>query len=373
MKGKIICVLLIVALLAVACGPAATTAPTSAPATNTTAPAGSTSAPAATSTAAATAAPTKAPLTKVSIAVGSASSLVYLPYDVAKALKYYQDEGLDVDLQYMSGGTQAATALLSGSVQFSGNSLDHAIKAQPQGKDLKMVVSFTRYPGIAVMVRSDLKDKIKDIKDFKGMKIGVTSVGAGTHVLAQTLAVKAGLKPDDITIVPAGSNTMAAAFEAKQIDVGFNSDPFATQLIQSGRVVLLADLRTEADTTKYLGGEFQFTGALVSSDLIKSKPDLVQKLVNALVRAELFVRTHTAEELAQAVSEDVTGKDKQAWIDALKATRPSLSLDGKVNQKGVENAVDAHRIFGTIGPSDKIDIAALFDNSFVDKALKNVR
>lgn len=364
MKGTLVLLIALVTLLAAACGPAAT--PTTGPAPTTAPGAQNTPVPAA---ATATPAPTKAPaaLVKVPVAVGSAASLVYLPYDVAKSLKYFEDEGLDVDLQYMSGGTQAATALLSGSVMFSGNSLDHAIKAQPQGKVLKMISSFTRYPGIAVMVRSDLKDQIKTMADFKGKKIGVTSVGSGTHVLAATLAAKAGLKMDDYTIVAAGSSTMPAAFESKSIDVGFNSDPFATQIVKKGLAVLIADLRTQADTEKYLGGEFQFTGVLVQGDTIKSNPVVVQKMVNAIVRAEKLILSKTPAELAQLLPDDVTGKDKQAWIDGLVATLAVYPKDGKVTQAGVENAVAAHRLFGTIKPDDKIDIAGLYDNSFVEK------
>src|SRR5205814_9292813 len=112
----------------------------------------------------------------------------------------------------------------------------------------------------------------------------------------------------------------------------------------------------EADTTRYLGGEFQFTGALVSGETIKHKPELVQKMVNALARAEFYVRTHTAREVAEALTNDVTGPDKQAWADALTATRETLAPDGRVSLTGAENALEAHRIFGTFAPNDRLDV-----------------
>ena len=339
--------LLAVALLLTACAPRATPGET---------PAAST--------------PAAAAPAKVSVAIGSAPSLFYLPFDVAKALKYYQAEGLDVELQYLPDGARAASALASGAAQFSGNALDQAIRAQAQGNDLKMVVSFTRLPGIALMVRSDLTEQIKEVKDFKGRKIGVTSIGSATHVLAQALAVQAGLKPEELTIVPTGASTMAEAFDARLIDVGFNADPFTTQLLKSGKVALLADLRTEADTTRYLGGEFQNTGALVSGDTIKQQPALIQKMVVALARAQFYMRTHTAREMAEALPNDVTGQDKQAWAEALTATRETLSMDGRLSQAGVENALEAYRIFGTFAPNDRIDVQALYDNSFIEKALQ---
>ncbi len=352
MQRTAIVLSIVVALLALGCRANATTAPRGATAAASTAAAG----PA-----------------KVVVAVGSAPSLFYLPYAVAKALHYYEDEGLDAEVQYLPGGAQAAAELLSGAAQFSGNSLDQAIRAQAQGKTLKMVVSFTRLPGLAVVVRGDLKDEIREIKDLKGRKIGVSAIGSDAHVLLQALVVKAGLKPADITVVPTGASTMAAAFDAKQIEAGVSADPFATQLLNGGRVALLADLRADADTTRLLGGEFQFSGALVSADLMRSRPEIVQPMVNALVRAETYILTHDDVELAQVLPNDVTGQDKQAWIVALKGTRPALSPDGRIAQTGVENALDAHRVFGTIGPRDRIDVQALYDNAFVLKALQDVK
>lgn len=128
--------------------------------------------------AAQTAAPTKPPRATVNVSIGSAASLLYLSWDLAAALGYFEDENIDVKLTYQAGGTQAATALLSGSADFAGNSLDHSIKAQLQGKPTKMVVSFARQPGVAIVVRNDLKDKVKTISDLKSQTVGATSIGS---------------------------------------------------------------------------------------------------------------------------------------------------------------------------------------------------
>jgi len=63
--------------------------------------------------AAQTAAPTKPPRATVNVSIGSAASLLYLSWDLAAALGYFEDENIDVKLTYQAGGTQAATALLS--------------------------------------------------------------------------------------------------------------------------------------------------------------------------------------------------------------------------------------------------------------------
>src|SRR5207302_28 len=133
--------------------------------------------------AAGTGAATTPPRATVRVAIGSAASLNYLSWDLAKALGYFEDESLDVILNYASSGNDAATALLSGSVDFTGNSMDQSIKAQIAGKPTKMVVAFSRTPGAAIVVRADLKDTVKSLKDLKGKTVGATSQGSGTHVV----------------------------------------------------------------------------------------------------------------------------------------------------------------------------------------------
>ncbi len=352
------------ALLISACGgqPAATSAPATSAAVQTAAQQ--------------TPAPTKPPRAKVAVAIGSAASLIYLPWDVAKALNYFEDENLDVDLQYQSGGTQAATALLSGSVDFSGNSLDHSIRAQLQQKPTKMLVSFARLPGVALVVRSDQKDKIKTFADFKGKTVGATNIGSGTHILlTYLLKTQGNLEPEkDYKFVAVGSSTMAAALDKGDVAAAMNSDPFITQYVNANKGFVFADLRKEDETTKLLGGVYQFTGAVTRVDVIQQKPDVVQRVVNALVRADRFIAATASKDIAARLPKTVTGEDIDTYVKTLDAAKQYLSKDGITDKAGVQNVIKINTVFGQAYPqqalftdASKIDIDALFDNSYTQK------
>ena len=358
---------LAIMFIAAACGgtqpPPATTGATAAP----------------TAAAAANAAPTKPPRATVKVSIGSAASTNYLSWDLAKALGYFEDENLDVTLSYASAGTEAATALLSGSVDFTGNSLDHSIKAQLAGKPTKMVVSFSKTPGAAIVVRGDLKDQVKSLKDLKGMTIGATSVGSGTHLVLTYAMNQAGLVQDrDYVFKPCGSGTMAATLDAKGAAACINSDPFITQYVAAGKGFILKDYRNEKDTTELLGGPFQFTGAVTTEAFIKSNPDVVQRVVNALVRANRFFFANPAKDVAAKLPESVTGKDIDLYVKTLEAARGYISQDGLIDAKGVENVLKVNvedckandTLCGNVKPTDKVDVSALFDNSFAQKARK---
>jgi NitT/TauT family transport system substrate-binding protein len=325
------------------------------------------------------AAASKPPRATVKVSVGSAASLLYLPWDLAKALNYFEDENLDVQLNYANAGTDAATALLSGSVDFTGNSIDHSIKAQVAGKPTKMVVSFAKLPGTGFVVRGDLKDSVKGVKDLKGKTVGGTSVGSGTHLLLTYVMNQAGLIQDkDYTFKPCGSGTMAATLDAKGADACMNSDPFVTQYVSAGKGFLLKDYRTAKDTTELLGGAYQFTGAVTTQAFIQSNPDVVQRVVNALVKANRFIATNAAKDVAAKLPQSVTGNDVELYVKTLEAGKEYLSADGLIDQKGVENVLKVNiedcknnpTLCPNLKVTDQVDAAALYDNSFAQKVKK---
>ena len=91
--------------------------------------------------------PTSGAAEKVTVGIGGVALMVYLPTALAKSKGYFAEEGLDVEiLDIKGGGSQAASALIGGSVDFSANAIDHAIKAKVQKKDLVAVHAHVRLP-----------------------------------------------------------------------------------------------------------------------------------------------------------------------------------------------------------------------------------
>jgi NitT/TauT family transport system substrate-binding protein len=314
------------------------------------------------------------PKERVPVVVGSEHALVYLPWDVAKNNGYFDQEGLDVDITYTKGGSEAATALASGTCEYSGNAIDHAIAAAERGKSLVMIADFMNQPGIAVMIRPGDREKYKTFADFKGKTIGVTSIGSATHVLATWMAHRAGLGKDDLKIVGVGGGaTMIAALAGNQVDAAYGNDPYATTLIKTGRGVQWAGLYTSADTRRALGfREYCFTGALTRGDVIQKSPDRTQKIVNALVRAHKFMATKTSAQIAAALSDEFRGGTPQNdWAASYSHSRPAYTQHGEISLDGVRAVIETNGYF--LGTASKVDPAKLYDNSFVEKAARTVK
>ncbi len=308
--------------------------------------------------------------TRVRIAVGSKpGNIVYLPVDLARALGYFEQEGLDAQFRYFEAGTSAAEALAAGEYDLSANSIDHAIKMQGDGRRLQMVASFTDYPCVTLVVRKDLSAQIRSERDLKGRRIGVTAEGAGTHVLAASILHHAGYSLRDVEIVPVGSgDSFIAAMAQKRIDVGMATDPTTTRLLMSGAASIRLDMTTPDETGLIFNGPYQFTGLLVRPDTIRAHPEVVQAVVNATVKALRFIRSHSAAEIAAKLPPAIVG-DSYIYVKSLEHSRSAFAKDGTIQLSGVANNIESQITFGRNLPAASRDPKLFLDERFVRAAL----
>src|SRR5215469_1868757 len=92
-----------------------------------------------------------------------------------------------------------------------------------------------------LIVRADLKDKIKSIGDLKGRPLASNSRGSITNYEIGKIFEKAGLtfKDADLKFIP--FSQVAIAFANKAVDAAFLIPPFASQLVEKGAGFVFAD------------------------------------------------------------------------------------------------------------------------------------
>ncbi|PYM26101.1 MAG: hypothetical protein DMD78_04880 [Candidatus Rokuibacteriota bacterium] len=306
---------------------------------------------------------------KVTVGIGGVGLMVYLPTALAKAKGYFAEEGLDVEiLDIKGGGSQAASALIGGSVDFSANAIDHAIKAKVQKKDLVAVHSHVRLAMMALVVANKYKGEIKSIADLKGRPIGVTSPGSQTHMILGYLLAKNGVKADDVKIIGAGGNTMPLAIEKDSVHAGMMLDPFFTAFLKQGKGYALVDMFTIKGTQEAMGGEVQGTTLLTRPDVIAKRPATVQKMVNALVKANKLIAGSSGEQMAQMLPKDLAG-DPKLYAESFEHAREGFPPDSLVSRDGVARVIETMRVFEAVPATLKIEPESIFDNRYVLKAL----
>ena len=290
----------------------------------------------------------------------------YLPLDLAIAMDFFEDEGLQPELIVLRGGTLTAQALISKQVDFSVNSIAHALKAADKGNsNLRMVCLFNETPGVLLVVDSKHKDKVKAVADLKGMKLGVTSLGSATHMILAYLLERNAVSLNDVEIVKAGSSTFPSALKNGNINAGIAGEPIASMMVEKGDAYVLVRLVSAQETQDTFGGPYNLLGLLTRQDLIDSNPELIQKVVNVHARSLEWLDGHSAEEIAAVLPTEVVGSDRGAFTKTLKLMKAFFSVDGSMSVEGAENVLLSMKLSGVFDFTKFFQVQNFLEDRFL--------
>jgi NitT/TauT family transport system substrate-binding protein len=204
-------------------------------------------------------------------------------------------------------GPEAVQALLSNSVDASYVGPNPAINAfvQSHGQAVR-VISGATSGGASLVVRPG----IGSAADLRGKRLSTPQLGNTQDVALRWWLSEQGLKTNpqgggDLSILPQDNAQTLQAFRSSQIDGAWVPEPWATRLIVEGGGKQLVDERD-----LWPSGLFATTLLVVRTDFLKSHRDVVKRLVEAQVQANLLVNRQPTE--AQRIANDalagVTGK-----------------------------------------------------------------
>ena len=307
--------------------------------------------------------------TKVVLGVGGKPTLYYLPLTIAERKGYFVSEGLEVEINDFAGGAKALQSLIGGSVNVVTGAYEHTIRMQAKGQDVLAVCELGRFSGISVGVKSTLKDKVKSVADFKGLKVGVSAPGSSTHLTLLYAMSKVGLKPTDVSIIGVGGGAGAvAAFQQGEIDAMSNSEPIITKLEQTGDLVVMVDNRTEAGTLALFGAPCPAASLYTKRSYIEQNPEVMQKLTNAFLKTLHWLSSAKPEEVAEIVPPAYLLGDKDLYIRAVRVSMEAYSRNGIITPSGM-NAV--YNMLKAIDPEFQtvtVDLGKTFSDRFVKAA-----
>ena len=308
---------------------------------------------------------------KITLAVGGKTLLYYLPLALAERLGYFRQEGLNVEILDFAGGAKALQAMVGGSADVVSGAYEHTINMQAKGQPIVGIALQGRYNGIVLGISKAKAASYKSAADIKGLRVGVTAPGSSTHMSVQNLAVKAGLKPDSFSAIGVGASSGAvAAMKHGNIDAISNLDPVITKLETDGDIVVVSDTRTAKGMKEVYGGAYHAGCIYAPAEWIKRNPNTAQAVVNAMVRAVLWLRTASVDDVIATVPKEYYGPDLALYRGSLLKNKEGYSPDARFTMEGAQNV---HKVLNAFVPEvqkAKIDLAQTFDNSFADRALK---
>ncbi|MGA0584499.1 MAG: ABC transporter substrate-binding protein [Castellaniella sp.] len=185
--------------------------------------------------------------------------------------KFYEKQGLDVQLVEFKSGTDLIKAIVGGQLDTGVLGFTNAASWSSRGADLKVVGGAQR--GFhALVVREDAG--IKDVAGLKGHTLASQKEGSTADTVLRGVVLKnAGLAPEDLSILGVSPQVAVQSLVGKRVDAAFLFEPQAS----------IAQLIAPVKQIYEIGEVWPFPCmvTITSGETLKNKKDLVWKSLDA--------------------------------------------------------------------------------------------
>ncbi len=309
----------------------------------------------------------------VTIAVsGPPAQLYFLPVVLAKQLGHFDQAGVNVELQHFNAGSRALESVIGGSADIVAGAYENTVRMAVKGQPMQSIVLFGRYPQNILGIGKANAGSYKSPADLKGQKIGITGPGSATHTFLNLILASAGLKPDDVSPVTVGAGAVAVAAMRRsgELYAIANLDLAITELTMSGDIAVAVDSRNAEGTRTVYGGDYASGSLYGPVAFVQKNPRNAEAIAKAMVQTLAWMKKATPDEIVAKLPAEFYQNNPAVYRKALESNLPSFSPDGLMPKDGPDNVLKAMARFDSGIAGAKVDMAATYDNRFVEAALK---
>lgn len=276
----------------------------------------------------------------------STAGFLYLPSYLAERAGYYKEQGLNVEINDLGGGSENVAAVVSGSADVALTAYSSIVTAREEGAPIVAIGQIMDQYASNVVISKEAAEKAgvtadsspeEKIRALKGLKLGITSPGSGTDQLFHYLFEQVGLDADDdARLLPIGSGApMIAAFRTGQID-GFSlSSPTSDLAAAQGGVMLFNLSRGDYEPLN----PFLYIVAVANSRTLEEKSRILTCFSKAIGQALTLLEENPdkAREVARPAFADI---DEELYATAFENNIDGYPETPTIAKKDASKVID---------------------------------
>lgn len=198
---------------------------------------------------------------------------------------FFEEEGLEVNVQMYTSGPPEVAAMEAGQAEFGFIGSGAAWLAFSGQVDIIALDNLALTEQI--ITRAD--SGIEGIADLKGKTIAVQE-GAAGYTLLMVALQENGMSASDVKILNINNDNIPSTYNDASIDAWAVWKPAATSLQEA----LGSNSKLLADNSTYPDYAFPSTW-IANKDYVEKNPEVVQRFVNALTKAQIYRAEHPEE------------------------------------------------------------------------------
>lgn len=276
----------------------------------------------------------------------------YLLVLAAEEKGFWKDNGLDVEWVPFVATTPHVLALASGVVKIGISSAFPFPDAGERGLAVVMVGQYATFPAFDLWVRTD--SPYRKVEDLQGGRIGIVKLGDPPHMYGRIITRAHGIEKNVRYVAVGGVLEQMAGLRAGAYEAMVQGFTAVAGLKVQGII------RQLAAGEDYLPKPWLGIVVVARIDFAKSQPDVVKKLLRAILQASSFVRTNPSWSVKKIMS--LQSRSEQEATVLYDATRFTTTLE--IDRKAVESFRKVHIEYGLMTEkAPKVD--DLFTNEYL--------
>lgn len=276
----------------------------------------------------------------------------YLPILAAEERGFWKNNGLEVEWVPFKGSPLLMTGMISGDIKVGIAGSTGVLQAASRGLPVIIISDLQSKNDFTLYVKAD--SPIREPRDLKGAKIGVTRLGVVSHCFGILIAKKFGIEKDVKFIGTGGTPETAAALKVGAID------GTVLPVFEFAELVARGEVRQVTRAADHLPVEWLMDVVFTHKDFIKERPDIIKRTIKGLLEAIDFIDKNPTWAIEKMKAESGFSEV------AVKLVYQELGFtkDGRVNRKAVENVINFLVEYGIITKEKAPEVDKVFTSEF---------
>ena len=234
----------------------------------------------------------------------------YAPMFIAKEMGYFEDAGINMNIEIVEDESTYAALLVQGSVQFLATAQDPNIKMFANGAPSRYVLAMDASCGADGLVTTA---DIQSLDDLAGKTLALDTAASSYYFFLTALEDGSSLSEEDINLAEMSDTTEAGlAFMSGNVDAAIMWEPELSEALDS--VEGAHALVTSADYPETI-----LDSLVVNASYAQEHPEVVEAVAEAWYKAVDYLNENPDEayEMMAGGFEEVTAEDIAGDVEGL--------------------------------------------------------
>lgn len=284
----------------------------------------------------------------------------WLPFRVAMAKGFFQQQGITIEPIFIRGGPAAIAALISGDVDYASiGGAQAPIRTRARGLDVFIIGSLSSKVNYVIVGNK----QTKTIEDLKGKIIGVTGAGAFSDFAVRMFLSNNNIDPDKDVILRAigGTTLRAVALEKGMIAAAPFSSEETVTLVKKG-FHLINNLSESLGIPQSI--------LVTRGEVLDKYPEMTKRFLKALILGIQFAKSNKKEAIKAGYEAGLKG-DPEIVNKSYDLYAPGYTSDLSVAADGIQLMLEEDIRTGLV--DKKMTVDKVINDRILKKAQEELR